>query len=91
MMTFSVAGSFLFLAGLLVMGDAIAHEDWGKVNLQGRYLFPCLSLHMLILTAGLLPFGKPGGGRRRMAWILVGSLLLWHLSSLALVLERFYL
>lgn len=90
-LSFALFGSILFFLGIVVLGYAIAHEAWGSGNLHGRYLFPTLSLHMILLTAGCIHLMKSKVVRKRVAAVLVGLMLLWQISSFALVVERFYL
>jgi len=87
---FALVASVLFFLGILVMGYTIAHDAWESGNLQGRYFFPVLSLHMAVIAAGFVHYAKREAIRRAIAAGLAGSLLLWHLASYLLVFERYY-
>ncbi|MFH2001305.1 MAG: DUF2142 domain-containing protein [Planctomycetota bacterium] len=81
----------LFSLGIIIIGYSIAHQAWESGNLQGRYFFPTLSLHMVLLTAGLIHPIKSQRAKGMMAFLTVGALFVWHVASFAIVLKRFYL
>lgn len=91
LISFSLLGSIIFSAGIIVMGFTIAHDAWESGNLQGRYFFPVILLNMLVMTAGLVHCIKNDIRKRQVAVVLVSSMMLWHFASYLLVIERFYL
>ena len=91
LVSYGLWGSIIFSVGIVIMSYTIAHQSWESGNLQGRYFFPTISLHMMILTAGLLLPIKSEQIRKRIAFLLVGAMLLFHIASFALVFERYYL
>lgn len=91
MMTFTLLCSAIFAMGIIVIGYTIAHQAWQSGNLQGRYFFPTLSLHMVLLVAGLIYPIRSQKKKELVAFLTVGSLFVWHIASFGIVLKRFYL
>ncbi len=91
LLLFSLLGTVFFFTGIVLMGFVISNQSCGTGNLQGRYLFPTLSLHLLILTTGLVNIARSHKRRRQIAFLLIGLMFLWQMASIALVLERYYL
>jgi 4-amino-4-deoxy-L-arabinose transferase-like glycosyltransferase len=90
-MSFALLGSWLFYLGIIIIGYAIAHQAWRSGNLQGRYFFPTLSLHMIIMSAGLVQPIKDRRFKIIVALLIVGIMFFWHVASFAIVLKRYYL
>jgi 4-amino-4-deoxy-L-arabinose transferase-like glycosyltransferase len=91
LISFALLGSILFYIGIIVIGYSIAYSAWKSGNLQGRYFFPTLSLHMIILAAGLCQFIKQARLKVMAAGMIIGIMFVWHIASFAIVMKRYYL
>ena len=88
---FALLGAAIQFFAVVVMGYVMAHHySWGSSGLQGRYLFPALALHGVILARGLVASWRTEAARLRAARILVLVLVFWQFASFARVFARYY-
>lgn len=83
-----LALAFLALLGGLHWTDYHQIESGIKGFMQGRYMFPVIGIFGLALAGAVSLF--PVRWRTEVVGAAIGALLIFHLFSLGLVLERFY-
>ncbi|MFZ0043718.1 MAG: hypothetical protein WAK93_20585 [Solirubrobacteraceae bacterium] len=88
LLAFLALGLVALLAGLHLTDYRSIIAGKGSI-LQGRYLLPVLGL--LGLAVGLIVSGVPLGGPPTACGLVLGSLLMLQVVSLASVLQAFYL